>query len=77
MGFLNIPSGLGPLLQKGFPGFWEWLTQNLEPFLATRFATQGDVTLLTNGKGIHIKSANGIKYLVTVADDGSWVVTPE
>ena len=45
MGFLNIPSGLGPLFQKSFPGFWEWLTQNLEPYLETRFATKTKVTL--------------------------------
>jgi len=77
MGLLNIPAGLGPLFQKSFPGFFEWLTQNLEPFLATRFATQGDVTILTNGKGIHFKSVNGVKYYVTVADDGSFVVTME
>ena len=76
MGFLNIPAGLGPLFQKDFPGFWEWLTQKLEPFLATRFATQGDVTLI-KGKGIHLVSSNGIKYYATVADDGSWVVTLE
>lgn len=59
MGFLNIPAGLGPLFQKDFPGFWEWLTEKLEPFLATRFATQGDMTLMTKQKGIVLTNAAG------------------
>jgi hypothetical protein len=77
MGFLNIPAGLGPLFQKNFPGFWEWLTTTLEPLIATRLATQGDVRLLTAGKGIYLISPNGTKYYVTVSNAGALVVTPE
>ncbi len=72
MGLLNIPSGLGPAFQKFFPGFWEWLTGTLEPLIATRFVTQGDVTLLTKGKGIILTNKAGtITKRVYLNDTGT------
>ncbi len=77
MGILNIPPGLGPKFRTEYPGFWEWLTGKLEPFIETKFASKGDVTLLTAGKGLHLVSPDGSKYYVTVTNVGALVVTPE
>ncbi len=76
MGLLNIPSGLGPAFQKFFPGFWEWLTATLEPFIATRFATQGDVTHLTVAKGPVVLTPDGTKkYRLGVDNSGNLTTT--
>ncbi len=76
MGLLNIPSGLAPTFQKYFPGFWEWLTGTFEPFIATRFVTQGDVTYLTVAKGPVVRTPDGTKkYRLGVDNSGNPVAT--
>lgn len=76
MGILNIPPGLGPKFRTEYPGFWEWLTGKLEPFIATRFVTQGDVTHLTVGTGSVVLTPDGTKkYRIGVDNAGNPIAT--
>ena len=71
--FLNIPQNLGPLFQKMFPGFWQWLTNDLTNLLANKFSTNGDVTISTAGKGIVIPNEDGTatkRIVLNAAGDG-------
>ena len=69
--FINIPQSLSKKFKESFPGFWDWLNY-LNTFISTRFATLGDVTFLTVGKGIVMTNKAGtITKRVFLKDDGT------
>lgn len=69
--FLNLPQQLAAKFQQEYPGFWGWLT-DLNEKIGTKFATLGDVTVLTPGKGIVLTNAAGtITKRIRLSDAGT------
>ncbi len=67
--FLNIPQNLGPIFQKMFPGFWQWLTNDLTNLISNKFNTLGDVTISTAGKGVVLPNEAGTATKRIVLND--------
>ena len=76
MAFPKIPDGIRPILEQGgLRSLYAWLAQDFTTWMTSKLDTQGDVTLLTAGKGVILKNAAGtLTKRVRLNDTGDgWI----